>query len=704
MPPADNDAPPDGHDDAARLLSELFSHRLPAAVLREALAAGADDAALYVVDIDGSCLLKLTGGDAFPEHLQTPLGIGPELATESLAEVDEIVAAKVPDADVAALRVRDRALGVLVTRGGDPGRLQALADQAALALELAGGYTDVIHRDAPAQGDQRGGRDPAEPAAAAHRHGRRARTSPAACSPATRSAATSSTTPRTTTACGWRSGDAMGKGNNAAAISSLAVGALRAARRNDATLEQAAEVVHEATFDVGGPYQFLTAVLAVWHCDSGTLAWINCGHPRPLLADPDGSVRELADDGTYPLGMFRRRRAFRRTEVRTEPGQRILLYSDGLPERRAAGGELFGVENVERILRERAGATTARAVRAPAGRGARLLAAPAARRRDAAARRHRPARGLRHSGLDEPAADRVAGELDAVAHAELVEHARAMALDGLRADDERLGDLAGWCSASAISLRTSVSRGVSGSSATSSPAAARAEAVLISAAAAPGYRNGSPRIVGAAGVDEVAVDRRLEHVARRARAQRLEEVLLVVVHREHEDPQRRARGGRARPPPAARSGAASRRRGRRGRRRSASASATACAPSAASATTREVRLGARDDAAAPRRTTAWSSATQHARLQRRAHATGISRRTRCRARRRGRRAGARARAARARASRVMPRASSPTWAGTPRPSSSTVSATAPSACASSIDARRAPAWRATLVSASWATR
>ena len=44
--------------------------------------------------------------------------------------------------------------------------------------------------------------------------------------------------------------------------------------------------------------------------------------------------------------------------------------------------------------------------------------------------------------LDETAADRVAGELDTVAHAELLEHVGAVALDGLLADDERAGDLA----------------------------------------------------------------------------------------------------------------------------------------------------------------------------------------------------------------------------------------------------------------------
>jgi hypothetical protein len=39
------------------------------------------------------------------------------------------------------------------------------------------------------------------------------------------------------------------------------------------------------------------------------------------------------------------------------------------------------------------------------------------------------------SGLDESAADGVAGQLDAVVHVELLEDVRAVALDGLRADD-----------------------------------------------------------------------------------------------------------------------------------------------------------------------------------------------------------------------------------------------------------------------------
>ena len=363
LPHADTDRVSNPHDDASALLSELVSHRLPTAVLREARAAGANRAALYVIDIDGSCLIKLAGDEQFPERVRAPLGVGPELPSETLGEVQDIVSSKVPGATVVGLRVRDRAVGVLVTCGGDTDDLRRLADQAALALELGSGYTDVIHRarrrkdiNAAAEIQQ----DLLPPRIATVEGASVA----GGVLPGYEVGGDFFDYAENEDGLWLAVGDAMGKGNTAAAISSLAVGALRAARRNDATLEQAAQVVHEATFELGGPYQFLTAVFAVWHHGSGTLAWINCGHPRPLLVDRDGAADELVDDGTYPLGMFRRQRAFRRTEFRIEPGQRILLYSDGIPERRDSVGALFGVESLKRTLRGCAGATAAGAVRA----------------------------------------------------------------------------------------------------------------------------------------------------------------------------------------------------------------------------------------------------------------------------------------------------------------------------------------------------
>ena len=160
-------------------------------------------------------------------------------------------------------------------------------------------------------------------------------------------------------------GDAIGKGNTAAAISSLAVGALRAARRNDATLEQAAEVVHRASFDLGGPYQFLTAVFAVWHPDSRRLAWVNCGHPPPLLIDPDGAITELAGNGSYPLGAVSAP-----THVSAQPSAASSqagassFTPTGVSERRDSARNQFGTENIAHTLRACAQSTVAATVRA----------------------------------------------------------------------------------------------------------------------------------------------------------------------------------------------------------------------------------------------------------------------------------------------------------------------------------------------------
>src|SRR5919202_2569264 len=60
----------------------------------------------------------------------------------------------------------------------------------------------------------------------------------------------------------------------------------------------------------------------------------------------------------------------------------------------------------------------------------------------AAPRHPRHAAFTSRSGLDEPAADRVARQLDAVAHAELLEDVGPVRLDGLLADRQQLGDLA----------------------------------------------------------------------------------------------------------------------------------------------------------------------------------------------------------------------------------------------------------------------
>ena len=158
--------------------------------------------------------------------------------------------------------------------------------------------------------------------------------------------------------------DAMGKGNDAAALSSLAVGALRAARRGGATLEQAAGIVDRTVAATGSEQvRFLTAILARWRPDTSTLQWVAAGHPPPLLLHVDGSAEELTGAGTYPLGLLDGERTFTTNRRRLRRGERLLLYSDGVTERRRSDGTLLGLEGLLAVLRSGPATSAAEIVR-----------------------------------------------------------------------------------------------------------------------------------------------------------------------------------------------------------------------------------------------------------------------------------------------------------------------------------------------------
>jgi sigma-B regulation protein RsbU (phosphoserine phosphatase) len=92
---------------------------------------------------------------------------------------------------------------------------------------------------------------------------------------------------------------------------------------------------------------------------NGNLAYVNAGHQPPLLARPDG-LQELRMGGTVigPLPDV----AFRRGFMRLDPGDVLVLLTDGLVERKAPGGEFFGEERLKALVRENQELTAAHLV------------------------------------------------------------------------------------------------------------------------------------------------------------------------------------------------------------------------------------------------------------------------------------------------------------------------------------------------------
>lgn len=95
--------------------------------------------------------------------------------------------------------------------------------------------------------------------------------------------------------------------------------------------------------------QYFTMVFAVIDRRTGRLDLVQAGHPHPLLLQADGRVRKLGHGG-LPIGLIPEAR-FDQLSVQVEPGDRLVLCSDGFTECPLPGGSDFGEDGLIQSLR-----------------------------------------------------------------------------------------------------------------------------------------------------------------------------------------------------------------------------------------------------------------------------------------------------------------------------------------------------------------
>jgi serine phosphatase RsbU (regulator of sigma subunit) len=126
-------------------------------------------------------------------------------------------------------------------------------------------------------------------------------------------------------------GDVMGRGVAAASV----MAQMRSAIRTLVAVDPSPTAVlagMDRVFDALHLEQLVTMVYAVADPAIDQLQVINAGHPPPVLLAADGQIELLEHPSTLILGVGGGRRAVRSAEFR--PGDRLLLYTDGLVERR----------------------------------------------------------------------------------------------------------------------------------------------------------------------------------------------------------------------------------------------------------------------------------------------------------------------------------------------------------------------------------
>jgi sigma-B regulation protein RsbU (phosphoserine phosphatase) len=93
--------------------------------------------------------------------------------------------------------------------------------------------------------------------------------------------------------------------------------------------------------------KYFTMIYGIIDTRAGRLTLAQAGHPSPLLAHA-GGVRRLGDTG-FPIGMLPGLE-YDQVEAPFEPGDRLLLYSDGVTECANEQNEQYRVERLERWM------------------------------------------------------------------------------------------------------------------------------------------------------------------------------------------------------------------------------------------------------------------------------------------------------------------------------------------------------------------
>ncbi len=144
--------------------------------------------------------------------------------------------------------------------------------------------------------------------------------------------------------------DVMGKGMPAALLMSNLQATVKAAAGAGVQPREVCSKVNRIICGNVTPGTFITLFYCSLDATCGRLVYTNAGHPAPILVRCDGSHIRLQAGGP-PLGLFPES-GYEQGELQFEPGDRLVLFTDGVTEAHNAVDEEFGEERLISVLKE----------------------------------------------------------------------------------------------------------------------------------------------------------------------------------------------------------------------------------------------------------------------------------------------------------------------------------------------------------------
>jgi sigma-B regulation protein RsbU (phosphoserine phosphatase) len=96
--------------------------------------------------------------------------------------------------------------------------------------------------------------------------------------------------------------------------------------------------------------RFITFFYAQLEGSTGRLAYVNAGHNAPFVVRSDGSHERLREGGPV-LGVFDKRN-YEMGSAALLPGDRVILFTDGVTEACNSAGEEFGEARLLHLLQD----------------------------------------------------------------------------------------------------------------------------------------------------------------------------------------------------------------------------------------------------------------------------------------------------------------------------------------------------------------
>jgi serine phosphatase RsbU (regulator of sigma subunit) len=146
--------------------------------------------------------------------------------------------------------------------------------------------------------------------------------------------------------------DVSGKGVSAALLAALLQGAFVFASEGEVRIGDVMSRVNRFLIERARGEKYATVVYCTVN-RGGELRWANAGHPKPVLVRANGEL-QLLDSTGMPIGMLDVA-AYEVKTVQLQPGDKLVLFSDGLSEAANADGEFFDKKALQEFLCAHAG-------------------------------------------------------------------------------------------------------------------------------------------------------------------------------------------------------------------------------------------------------------------------------------------------------------------------------------------------------------